>query len=316
MKPIPLLLGGFALLAILTLGVAAGPVWIGPSQWGDASGTTALVLWEIRLPRMLAAFAIGGCLALAGAWFQVLLGNPLAEPFVLGTAGGGAFGAVFTLGFFPALPGGVWIGAFLGAWAGTLAIFLFARHSRERMLLAGVVLAAFWGALTTLVLAVLPEGRLGPAMHWLMGSLAQSDMPTASLLAAWGGALVLGLLLARTLDLLLLGEATAQSLGVPVHLVRQGLVAAASLITAVAVAACGPIGFVGLVVPHAVRLVVGAGHLRLLPLTALAGGGFLVAADTAARTLLAPAELPVSAVTALIGVPVFLWLLARKGGVE
>lgn len=304
-----LLLSLLATAALLAL--AVGEQWINPFS---ASGQDAVILWQLRLPRLLIAFAVGGMLALAGAWFQVLLGNPLAEPYVLGVAGSASVGAVGSLLIFP---GSAWMmsaGAFIGAWLGIVAVLYFARLGPGRMLLAGVVLAAFWSALLALLLAFLSQNDLGLAFSWMMGDLSHSDIPLPLLLVLLAGALVGGLLLSRSLDALLLGERHAEALGVETRALRQRLLLLASAVTAIAVTAAGTIGFVGLVVPHLMRLLFGSLHRLLLPAAAFGGGVLLMLADSAARSVVAPAELPVGVLTALIGVPLFLWLLIKRGG--
>ncbi len=295
---------GFFLLCL-----AMGEQWINPLH---ASGQDAMILWELRLPRLLTAFAVGGLLALAGAWFQVLLGNPLAEPYVLGVAGSASAGAVAALMW---LPDTTWVmsaGAFVGAWLGIVCVMFFARSGPDKMLLAGVVLAAFWSAMLGLLLALLPEQTLFRAFSWMMGDVSGSDIPVPLLLAIWGGALLCGCLLSRSLDILLLGERHAEALGIDVQRLRQQLLFLASTVTALAVTAAGTIGFVGLVVPHFMRLLLGSLHHRVLPAAAMGGGILLMLADTIARTMIAPAELPVGILTAIIGVPVFLFLLLRR----
>ncbi len=304
----------FALLCAvgicLLLGLAVGEHWINPFAPGDALEQT--ILWELRFPRLLTAFAVGGLLALAGAWFQVLLGNPLAEPYVLGVAGSASAGAVSGLMFMPESAWLMSVGAFAGAWIGIVAVMFFAHLGPNRMLLAGVVLAAFWSAVLALLLALLPEQGLFRAFSWMMGDLSHSDLPISVLLLAWVVALVCGLILSRSLDKLLLGERHAEALGVDVKRLRKRLLLLASAVTALAVTAAGTIGFVGLVIPHLMRLLFGSLHKAVLPASAIGGGLLLVLADSAARTVIAPAELPVGILTAIIGVPVFLFLLIRR----
>jgi len=299
-----------AIAACLLLGLAIGEQWINP--FAASSPMEQTILWDLRLPRLLTAFAIGGLLALAGAWFQVLLGNPLAEPYVLGVAGSASLGAVSGLMFVSESPWAMSAGAFAGAWLGIATVMLFSRLGANRMLLAGVVLAAFWSALLAMLLALLPEQGLFRAFAWMMGDLSHSDLPLVVLLSAWGVALGCGLLLSRSLDVLLLGERHAEALGVDVKRLRQRLLLLASAVTALAVTAAGTIGFVGLVIPHLMRLVFGALHRAVLPASAIGGGLLLMLADSAARTVIAPAELPVGVLTAMIGVPVFLYLLLRR----
>ncbi len=296
-------------MLMLWLALGAGEQWISPFA---AEGQDAAILWGLRLPRLLIAFSVGGLLALAGAWFQVLLGNPLAEPYVLGVAGSASVGAVAGLMLMPESAWVMSIGAFAGAWMGIAVVMAFSHLGPSRVLLAGVVLAAFWAAVLALLLALLPERGLGRAFAWMMGDLSHSDIPVALLLLAWVVALACGMLLSRSLDILLLGDRHARALGVDVELLRRRLLLMASAVTAIAVTAAGTIGFVGLVVPHLMRLVFGSLHRLLLPAAAVSGGSLLMLADTASRTVIAPAELPVGVLTAIIGVPVFLYLLLRR----
>lgn len=299
-----------AIASCLLVGLGAGDNWINPFHAGDSLEST--ILWELRFPRLLTAFAVGGLLALAGAWFQVLLGNPLAEPYVLGVAGSASAGAVTGLMFMPESAWVMSAGAFAGAWIGIVTVMLFAHLGPNRMLLAGVVLAAFWSAVLALLLALLPEQGLFRAFSWMMGDLSHSDLPVPLLLLAWVIALICGLILSRSLDKLLLGERHAEALGVDVKRLRSRLLLLASAVTALAVTAAGTIGFVGLVIPHLMRLLFGSLHRAVLPASAIGGGLLLVLADSAARTIIAPAELPVGILTAIIGVPVFLFLLLRR----
>jgi len=299
----------FGVVAALALAIFAAPEWIAP--W-TPDPTEQAILYEIRLPRAMTAFAVGALLALSGCALQTLLGNPLAEPYVLGAAGSGALGAVAAILWLSPEAGVRALGACIGALLGTALVGAFARFGVLRLLLAGVVLASFWAALLALLLALLAPSQLAGAMAWLMGDLASQPIAWPWL---WLAAVVLlAALLAKeeALDRLLLGERHAAALGEHVALLRRWLLWLASIATGIAVAAAGTIGFVGLVVPHAVRLVIGARHRQLLPIAALAGGAFLACADALARTLAAPHELPVGVITALVGVPLFLRLLLHR----
>lgn len=319
MRPLPLfLLLITAALASLVLGLSQGSLAIPPEQLWSALGgggepMHGAILHELRLPRVLAAFAVGGLLALAGALLQVLLQNPLADPYILGISGGAAVGALLCmlLGL-----GGLWLSgsALGGALISMLLVFGLA-HGRgswtpTRLLLTGVVVAAGWGALISFILALAPGHNLRGMLFWLMGDLGYAGHPLLAL-----GLLVLGLLLtlpvARSLNLLARGELTAAALGVSVRPLRYYLYLLASLLTAAAVTLAGSIGFIGLVVPHMLRLLMGNDQRLLLPAAALLGGTLLVLADTLARTLVAPQQLPVGVLTALLGVPLFLYLLQR-----
>lgn len=305
------LLLALALGLCLFVALGMGEVWINPLSTGDAMERT--ILWELRWPRIATAFAVGGLLALAGAWFQVLLGNPLAEPYVLGVAGSASAGAVSGLMLMPDSAVAMSIGAFAGAWLGIVLVMFFAHLGANRMLLAGVVLAAFWSAVLALLLALLPEQGLSRAFAWMMGDLSHSALPVWLLGLCWAVALAAGFALSGALDRLLLGERHAEALGVDVKRLRTWLLLLASAVTALAVTAAGTIGFIGLVMPHLMRLIFGSLHRAVLPASAIGGGLLLVLADSTARTVIAPAELPVGVLTAIIGVPVFLYLLVRRG---
>ncbi len=316
------LLGLFLAAALAALGLALtlGSVSIPPPElwrllWHDDGGIHARILHELRLPRALSAFFIGALLGLAGALMQVLLRNPLADPYVLGVSGGAATAvlAAMLVGSAP-----VWHApaAFGGALVSILLLFALAHRDRwnaVRLLLTGVVLAAGWSALIGFLLSLAPGRRLPGMLFWLMGDLSDvldPWLPGSILLAG----LLLALAMAPALNLAARGALRAQSLGVEMGSLRIRIYLLASLLTAVAVSLAGAIGFVGLVAPHMVRLMVGADHRLLLPATALAGGTLLSLADTAARTLVAPMELPVGVLTALLGVPLFLYLLNRRRG--
>jgi len=272
------------------------------------------VVLQLRLPRALAAFACGGLLALAGALMQVLLRNPLADPYILGISGGAGVGALFAMLLgLPAL--GIDGLAFAGALGAMLLVFGLAHGdgswTQTRLLLTGVIVAAGCGALVALMLALAPEDRLRGMLFWLMGDLAQAADAWPPLLAL-ATALALAMPFARELNLLARGLIQAQALGVAVSRLRYAVYLLASLATAAAVTTAGSIGFVGLVVPHLLRLATGNDQRLLLPASVLAGGSLLLLADTLARTLIAPQQLPVGVLTALIGVPIFLFLLSRQ----
>lgn len=281
------------------------------------------VIHELRLPRALAAFAAGGLLALAGALMQVLLRNPLADPYVLGLSGGSAVGA---LGAMLAGLGSFFVdaGAFAGALLTVGLVFAFshgdlarrqgmaALDASPRLLLTGVMLASGWAAIITVMLTVAPEAKLRGMLFWLMGDLSGAESYGVAL-AALPIAVALLLPLARDLNVLLRGQDLAHALGVRVVMLRRVILVIASLATAIAVTTAGAIGFIGLVVPHALRLAIGNDQRVLLPACALAGGTLLLLADTVARTALSPQQVPVGVITSLIGVPAFM-LLLRRGG--
>jgi len=272
---------------------------------------TGQVLRDIRLPRTLAAFTTGALLALAGVIMQVLLRNPLADPYILGISGGAAVGALtaILLGL-----GGWWLtnAAFGGALFSVLLVFgianKFGRWSVTRLLLTGVVVSAGWGAVINVLLTTSSTNNVQSMLFRLMGDLSQSQVGIAHYLLLAGG-LLGGLLVSRSLNVLIRGELVAAGLGVEIRSLRIGLYFAASLLTATAVTIAGSVGFVGLVVPHMLRLLGARDHRILLPGSAVLGGSFLVFADSLARTIVAPQQLPVGVVTAIIGVPAFLIIL-------
>jgi len=303
---------------MLLLALAAGSVTISlPTLWrvltGGETGLPATLILDLRLPRALGAFAVGGLLALSGTLLQVLLRNPLADPYVLGISGGASVAALsaLLLGL-----GGSWVSG--SALAGSLLALVLVfglGHARGawneiRLLLTGVMVAAGCGAIVSLMLSLAPQTTLTSLLFWLLGDLGQGSAP-------WWGLVVLGVALplilpfGRALNLYARGELIAASLGENIRLLRYGLFFIASLLTAAAVTIAGSIGFVGLVVPHLLRQFGIGDHRRLLIDAPLAGGILLLVADTAARTVIAPAQLPVGAITALLGVPLFLFLLAR-----
>jgi iron complex transport system permease protein len=282
---------------------------------GDNGSIPGEVVRSLRLPRALAGFACGGLLALAGALLQVLLRNPLADPYVLGISGGAGVGALLAI-LLGLASTGINALAFLGALAAMLLVFGLAHGdggwTQTRLLLTGVIVAAGCGATVALMLSIAPEHKLRGMLFWLMGDLSQGASPVLPL-AMLAATLLVALPFARELNLLARGADTAQTLGVAVPRLRRGVYVVASLATAAAVTHAGSIGFIGLIVPHLVRLATGNDQRLLLPASALAGGALLVIADTLARTVLAPQQLPVGVLTALIGVPVFLFLLGRDG---
>lgn len=279
---------------------------------GENPPSAAIVL-DLRLPRALAGFACGGLLALAGALMQVLLRNPLADPYVLGISGGAGVGAMFAILIGLGMSG-INGFAFVGALGAMFIVFGLAHGdgawTQTRLLLTGVIVAAGCGAVVALMLSIAPEHKLRGMLFWLMGDLSQTGAPWIAL-AILSVALLGTMPFARELNLLARGQDTAQALGVHVKRLRFTIYAIASLVTAVAVTSAGSIGFVGLVVPHLVRLAIGNDQRLLLPASVLAGGTMFTLADTLARTIVAPQQLPVGVLTALIGVPVFLFLLAR-----
>jgi iron complex transport system permease protein len=317
-----------ALAASIVVAVTIGPadlsvgeVWgaIASHLTGGESPLSVLrdgIVWELRLPRILTAAAVGAGLALVGAIMQALTRNQLADPYLLGISSGASLGAVsvLLLGAAVLLPVAAFAGALL-ALAATLALAgAFGRITPTRTVLAGVAVSALAGAITSFVIFwVGAADAYREVLSWLLGSLAGARWEAVAI--AGTAMLVIGVPLAftgRILDAFALGDTTAASLGIPVQGVRWTLLGAGALLTGALVAVSGSIGFVGLVLPHAVRLLIGPGHRALLPLSALTGAVFLVWADTLARTVFEPRELPVGIVTAIIGAPVFALLLARR----
>ena len=311
------LLVGAAVAVLLSLRV--GDLQVGFADVLNAlfrpgEGQASTVIRELRLPRALAAFACGGLLATAGALMQVLLRNPLADPYILGISGGAAVGALGAMVLGAAV---FWVdvSAFAGALAAMLLVFGLAHGdgswTQTRLLLTGVIVAAGCGAAVSLMLALAPDTRVMSMLFWMMGDASAASRPWPAL-AVLALALVAVIPFARDLNVLARGELSARALGVRVGHLRVALYVLASLLTATAVTLVGSVGFVGLVVPHLVRLALGNDQRVLIPAAALAGGTLLTLADTAARTVMAPQQLPVGVLTALIGVPVFLFLLSRN----
>jgi iron complex transport system permease protein len=272
------------------------------------------LILDVRLPRVIAAFAVGGLLALAGALMQVLLRNPLADPYILGISGGAAVSvlAAMLLG----LSGwGLTIAAFSGALLTMVLVFTLSRGDGSwnptRLLLTGVVVASGWAAVIGFILTVSPASDLKNMLFWLMGDLsfAGNALPAIVVL---GTGLVLSLGIARDLNILARGELQAMALGVATGALSLIIYVLASLLTASAVTLAGSVGFVGLIVPHLIRLLGTTDHRFLLPCSVLLGGSLVVCADTFARTVLAPQQLPVGIITTLLGVPMFLYLLNRR----
>jgi iron complex transport system permease protein len=312
---------GAALVASIAFGAADLPLGdVVEALRGGGEETTRTIVVDLRLPRGVLALLVGGALALAGAVYQALLRNPLAEPFLLGVSGGAAIGAVtaVVLGWNLIASWSLPLAAFVGAlFAIALVLYIASRAGRSLdtrvLLLTGVVIGTFFNAAILLMLSFAPAETFRSAVFWMMGSLAAADWPAVLVLAGYlVPAMIALLLMARPLNLLAMGEETALYLGTRVERVKLAAYVIASLLVAAAVAVSGVIGFVGLVIPHAIRLAWGSDHQLLLPASVLAGGGFLLLADAVARTAAAPTELPVGVITALIGVPLFVVLLVRR----
>lgn len=313
MIPVLLLLS----VAAVLLASALGSVSLSLDQWFRALTNPASeqgeLLWRLRLPRAMAAWTVGALLSLAGCLMQVLLRNPLADPYILGVSGGAAFATLLgmTLGVAAGL---VPLLALGGALVSILLVFGLARGegpwSGTRLLLTGVVTASGWTALISLVLALGSDSSLRGMLFWLIGDLGYASAPGWSLITL-AAVLLMCLGMARSLNVLAMGETTARLLGEPTHRLLWLIYLLASVLTATAVSIAGNIGFVGLIVPHMMRLLIGSDHRTLIPAATLFGGFFLVVSDTLARTVLAPRQLPVGVITALLGVPLFLLLLNR-----
>ncbi|MBZ9599922.1 iron ABC transporter permease [Streptomyces yangpuensis] len=332
-----------AVLAVLTAalavsaiaGLALGPVRIAPGRVVDIvigglsgnrpTGAFATIVWDVRMPRILLGAVVGAGLAVAGTVLQALVRNQLADPFLLGASSGASAGAVLVIVFGSAAAGfgmGVPLAAFAGSLAALVAVYAMARRggtmTTGRLILAGVAVQYILSAFTSLVLVLAAHpDQLRSVLFWTLGGLGgarwdELALPAVALLV--GGALLLTL--ARPLDLLLAGEEGAHTLGLDTGRFRAAVFVLTSLVIGVLVACSGAIGFVGLMVPHAARMVVGAGHRALLPVAALGGAVFLLLADLIARTAAAPEEIPVGVVTALVGGPFFLWMLRRAGRSE
>ena len=299
-------------------GLAAGDVWQAVIGERGAGATTDIV-WRVRMPRVGLGAAVGASLAVAGVLFQALLRNPLADPYVLGVSGGAALGGIAVLSLGSAFGlgyGAVPPAAFAGAVLTTALLYAIAgvhgRMSATSLLLTGVVFNAFASAAIVFLASIAGLSDGASIFLWLIGSLSAGRAEVAGWVAAF---LALGLAcaipLARGLNVSALGEESAQQLGVDVDRQRRIVLVATSLMVGAAVSVAGLIGFVGLIIPHLLRLVIGPDHRLLVPAAALAGAAFLVVCDAVARTLLDGRELPVGAITALAGGPLFLWLLRR-----
>lgn len=332
---VPLVMAGLAVLlvAMAGLGLSLGASGLSPRDMlrSDLDEAGRAILFDIRLPRLLLGALVGAALAVSGALMQGLFRNPLADPGLVGVGAGAGLGAVIAIVLGGMIPAGVQaltgiymvpVFAFLGGWLTTLLLYRVAslrgHTSIATMLLAGIVLAALAGAATGILIYMAADRQLRDLTFWGLGSLAGANWTK---LAAAAPMMILGLaaapLLARGLNAMALGEAVARHMGVPVERVKRGAILGVAAMTGAAVAVSGGIGFVGIVVPHILRLAIGPDHRSLLPAAALFGAVLLIAADTVSRLVVAPAELPIGIIMALIGAPVFLWiLLARRAVME
>jgi iron complex transport system permease protein len=304
-------------LAVALLSALSGSAGVGPGEamealLGGADGTARTVLYEVRLPRLLAAFGVGGVLALAGVLLQALFRNPLAEPYVLGVSGGAAVGALLAM-----LAGaGIFLvqsAAVAGALGAVAIVYVLARAGGvPQLLLTGVIMASACGALVAILLALADSVRLRGMVFWLAGDLGWASSAAPGV----GGALLavgLAVLLARPLNVLAAGELRARSVGLDFERWRGAVIVACAVLTSIAVVSAGTVGFVGLVTPHAMRLLFRTSDHRIVaPASALFGGTLLAAADLVARTVASPRQLPVGAIMALIGAPLFVMLLRNR----
>ncbi|BEQ15636.1 FecCD family ABC transporter permease [Desulfoferula mesophila] len=316
---------GLGLLLVLSLlvGLWLGTVSIGPRQFwqwlsGELQGPSAIILGQLRLPRLLLAALVGACLGLCGAVFQAILRNPLAEPFILGVSGGAACGAVASV-----LVGltGLWGQSALafGGALGTVGLVLAIARRRGSMetstlILTGVMINAFFTALIMFVISTTTDQKLHAILFWLYGDLAAANLTKVGLLlpvTLVGAGVIFAY--ARHLNLLTAGSIAAASMGVAVERVKMIMFLVVSLLVGVTVSLSGLIGFVGLMVPHLVRMTLGHDHRLLLPASALFGACFLMLADTVARIIISPSALPVGVVTAFLGAPFFVLLMAKRG---
>jgi iron complex transport system permease protein len=304
------------LLFLLTLVLA---VFMGSERlrFFDLNEQQRAILFDIRLPRVLLGAATGACLSVAGAGFQSLLRNPLADPYLLGVSNGAALGTMFAFVFFGQFEIAKPLMAFAGASLSTFTVYQFAKSrtgmNNERLVLSGVIVTTFLSSILVLLTTLLDAMRLRSFTFWLLGDLSQATNNAFyfAFAAAVVGTIILSLT-GRSLNLMMLGERDAVDFGVEVQKTRLIVFATASALVGTAVAASGSVGYVGLVVPHIVRMIIGSDNRSVIPATAFAGAIFVTLADTIARTAIAPRELPVGAITALIGAPLFIYLLKRS----
>ena len=283
----------------------------------DLSESQKTILFEIRLPRVLLAASVGASLAVAGAGFQALLRNPLAEPYLLGVSNGAALGTMFAFVFFGQFEFLRPVMAFAGAVLATVAVYQMAKSragmNTERLVLSGVIVTTFLSSVIVLLTTLLDATKLRSFTFWLLGDLSQAT-PNSFYLA--GITAIIGTIIltatARSLNLMMLGERDAFDFGVEVNRTRLIVFSTASALVGISVASSGSVGYVGLVIPHIVRLTIGSDNRNVIPATAVVGAIFVVLADTVARTAIAPRELPVGAITALIGAPMFIYLLRKN----
>jgi iron complex transport system permease protein len=310
-------LGGLLLLALVVVLITAAMFGAEKLPLFGLSEQQRSILYDIRLPRIMLGACVGASLAVAGAGLQSLLRNPLAEPYLLGVSNGAALGTMVAFVFFQNLEITRPLLAFAGAGLATVAVYRMAKDqsgmSVERLVLSGVIVTTFLSSVIVMLTTLLDAAKLRSFTFWLLGDLSQATLTGVyiSLGAAIVGTVVLTSQ-ARALNLMMVGERDAFDFGVEVGRVRMLVFGGASLVVGAAVAASGSVGYVGLIVPHLVRLSVGSDNRLVVPFSAIVGAAFVVFADTVARTVIAPRELPVGAVTALIGAPLFIYLLRKN----
>ncbi|HSI89224.1 MAG TPA: iron ABC transporter permease [Pyrinomonadaceae bacterium] len=308
-----------AILTLMLVGAIAVALALGSESvsWFDADGPGRTILWEIRLPRVMLGAFVGASLAVAGASLQALLRNPLAEPYLLGVSNGAALGTLIAFVLFEGAPFARPAFAFVGAGVATFAVYQMAQSRAgmnvERLVLSGVIVTTFLSSIIVLLTSLLDAARLRGYTFWLLGDLSQATFDGAymTMAAAVAGTILLTSQ-ARALNLMMIGERDAFDHGVEVGRVRFIVFGTSSALVGTAVAASGSVGYVGLIVPHLVRLAIGSDNRLVVPFSAVAGAIFVVLADTVSRTAIAPRELPVGAITALIGAPLFIYLLRRN----
>lgn len=313
-----LLIKGSILVAILAITlVVASMLGAESLPLFSLSPEQTSILYDIRLPRVFLAACVGASLAVAGAGLQSLLRNPLAEPYLLGVSNGAALGTLLAFWMFSSFEVARPIMAFAGAGLATIAVYRMAKSRAgmnvERLVLSGVIVTTFLSSVIVMLTTLLDAAKLRSFTFWLLGDLSQAT--SGGVYLSFGAAIIATLLIAsqaRALNLMMIGERDAADFGVEVGRVRLIVFGAASLSVGAAVAASGSVGYVGLIVPHIIRMIVGSDNRLVVPFSAIAGAIFVVAADTIARTAIAPRELPVGAITALIGAPLFIWLLRKN----
>lgn len=312
----------YVVLLSVALATVAAALLLGPASVPAGEFLRSPIVWQLRLPRVVLAYLVGGALGVAGVGLQALVRNPLADPFLLGLSGGAGLGAVVAIALHLPGPWALPLAAFAGAVGAMVLVYRLGliggtggaggELDPRILLLGGVAVGAFAAAITTALVSLAEAAELRNAFLWLWGGFSAASWSTVLVMLVYAPLpLAVIAAAARPLDLLALGEEPAQYLGADVRRLKQFVYLAASLLTAAAVAMAGVIGFVGLIVPHVCRLVWGRLHRTLIPTSFLTGGILLAAADTLARTAVAPRELPVGIVTALIGVPLFAFLLRR-----